>query len=110
MQRHNYEAIATVCTTRLATVIVRVHHLRDRRRPLSDLMGVVRRGRPGPDVQELPDTCLRDQEAHRPGLGRPAAPGPQARTSGVRGDGLPANLAALIAGPRALPDQQPSPR
>lgn len=37
-------------------------------------MGVVRRGQPGPDIQELPDTRLCDQEVHRPGQERPLRP------------------------------------
>jgi hypothetical protein len=44
-------------------------------------MGVVRRGQAGPDVQELPDTGLGDQEVHRPGQERPLRPdrGPHIR-------------------------------
>jgi hypothetical protein len=45
-----------------------------RRRPLRDLVRVVRRRQPGPDVQELADTRLCDQEVHRPGQERPLRP------------------------------------
>jgi hypothetical protein len=37
-------------------------------------VGVVRRGQHGPDIKELPDTRLRDQEVHRPGQERPLRP------------------------------------
>ena len=50
-----------VCTTRLATVVVDVHHPAGGVQPLRDLMGVVGRGQAGADVQELPDTRLGDQ-------------------------------------------------
>jgi ketosteroid isomerase-like protein len=46
-------------------IVVHVHHPRGRSHPLSDLVRVVRRRQPGPDVQELPDTRLGDQEVHR---------------------------------------------
>ena len=55
-------------------VVVHVHHPGLRRRRLRDLVGVVGRRQPGPDVEELPDARLRDQEVHRPGQERPLGP------------------------------------
>lgn len=46
-------------------VVVDVHDLGFRGQPLRHLMGVVRRGQPGADVEELADPGLLGQEGHR---------------------------------------------
>jgi hypothetical protein len=52
-----------VCTTRLATVVVDVHDPGLRSDRLGDLVGVVRRGNAGADVEELAYSGLAGQEA-----------------------------------------------
>ena len=68
-------------------------------------MGVVRRRQPGPDVQELPDTRLCDQEVHRPGQERPLRPDRdpdiRVRDRDLIGDGPVGREIVLAAQPRS---------
>jgi hypothetical protein len=52
-------------------VVVHVHHPGVRRHPLGHLVRVVRRGQPGPDVEELPDARLGGQVVHHAAEKRP---------------------------------------
>jgi hypothetical protein len=67
---------AGVRTTRLATVIVHVHHPRAGCRLPSDLMHVPGRGNASADGDELPYAGLARQEPHRALHERPGSPQP----------------------------------
>jgi len=56
-----------VCTTHLATVVVRVHDAAVRGDRLRDLVGVARTRQAGADIEELPDAPFAGQVPHCPG-------------------------------------------
>ncbi len=58
-------------------VVVDIADPRRRGQPLGNLVGVLRGGKPGSDVEELADPRLGDQEPHRPGEERAVVPGPR---------------------------------
>jgi hypothetical protein len=55
-------------------IVVDVDDARDRGRVLRDLVGVVRTGQAGADVEELPDTRLSRQVADRAAKEAPVGP------------------------------------
>jgi hypothetical protein len=87
-------------------VVVHVHHARLRRRPLSDLVGVVRRRQSGPYIQELPDTRLGDQEAHCPSQERALrtdrSPHIRVRGGDLLGDGPVGCVVVLAVQPEVV--------
>jgi hypothetical protein len=94
-----------VCTTRLATVVVHVHHPGLGRDRLRDLMGVARRGDAGADVQELPYPGLGGEVADDPAEKRPVCPCSEAkyrRHLEHRVDGGPVGRVVVLAA-RVLP-------